>query len=165
MRFIGTSVQAPADSHTAPITSLEWSPDGQFLASGSYDGSVLIWERNGWRAKHRLFHPRLVNGVRWSPNGTWLATSCADGHCRVWNSESGIETHVLSLTLAYSCGVSECIFHSVPDMARNFYTVSARPGHERNLIVPDFAAHGRDRVAEGQDRFWIPCSGFRLELS
>jgi len=96
VRFIGTSVQAPADSHTAPITSLEWSPDGQFLASGSYDGSVLIWERNGWRAKHRLFHPRLVNGVRWSPNGTWLATSCADGHCRVWNSESGIETHVLS---------------------------------------------------------------------
>ena len=96
MRFIGTSVQAPADSHTAPITSLEWSPDGQFLATGSYDGSVLIWERNGWRAKHRLFHPRLVNGVRWSPNGTWLATSCADGHCRVWNSESGIETHVLS---------------------------------------------------------------------
>ena len=71
----------------------------------------------------------------------------------------------LSLTLAYSCGVSECIFHSVPDMARNFYTVSARPGHERNLIVPDFAAHGRDRVAEGQDRFWIPCSGSRLELS
>src|SRR5208282_4888576 len=73
--------------------------------------------------------------------------------------------HILSLTLAYSCGVSECIFHSVPDMARNFYTVSARPGHERNLIVPDFAAHGRDRVAEGQDRFWIPCSGSRLELS
>ena len=71
----------------------------------------------------------------------------------------------LSLTLANSCGVSECIFHSVPDMARNFYTVSARPGHERNLIVPDFAAHGRDRVAEGQDRFWIPCSGSRLELS
>ena len=71
----------------------------------------------------------------------------------------------ISLTLAYSCGVSECIFHSVPDMARDFYTVSARPGHERNLIVPDFAAHGRDRVAEGQDRFWIPCSGSRLELS
>ncbi len=50
-------------------------------------------------------------------------------------------------------------------MARNFYTVSARPGHERNLIVPDFAAHGRDRVAEGQDRFWIPCSGSRREPS
>ena len=71
----------------------------------------------------------------------------------------------LSLALAYLCGVSECIFHSVPDMAGNFYTVSARPGHERNLIVPDFATHRRDRVAEGEDRFWIPCGGSRLEFS
>jgi hypothetical protein len=46
----------------------------------------------------------------------------------------------LSLSLAYSGGMSEGIFHSVPDMVRNFYTVSARPGHERNLMVPDFAA-------------------------
>jgi hypothetical protein len=41
----------------------------------------------------------------------------------------------LSLTLADSGGVSECIFHALPDMARNFYTVSARPGHEINLSV------------------------------
>src|SRR6202140_1137373 len=55
----------------------------------------------------------------------------------------------LSLSLAYSGGVSECIFHSVPDMVRNFYTVSALPGHERNLMVTDLAAHSRDGVAEG----------------
>src|SRR6516225_2163512 len=53
--------------------------------------------------------------------------------------------------------MSEGIFHSVPDLVRNFYTVSAWPGHERNLMVPDFAAHGRDCVAESQDRLWVPC--------
>src|ERR1700687_5736053 len=71
----------------------------------------------------------------------------------------------LSLTLADSGGVRECIFHARPDMVRNFYTVSARPGHERNLMVPDFAAHRCDRVAEGQDRFWIPCGSSGIELS
>src|ERR1035438_2813298 len=80
-------------------------------------------------------------------------------------SQEGIMQRALSLTLADSGGVSECIFHSLPDMVRNFYTVSARPGHERNLMVPDFAAHHRDRVAEGQDRFWIPCGSSGLELS
>ena len=35
-------------------------------------------------------------------------------------------TH-LSLTLAELSGVSERIFHAVPDLARNFDTVSARP--------------------------------------
>src|ERR1700735_2373528 len=70
----------------------------------------------------------------------------------------------LSLTLADSGGVSESIFHALPDMVRNFYTVSAWPGHETNLMVPNFAADRCDRVAEGQDRFWIPCGGSRLEL-
>src|ERR1700683_330849 len=42
------------------------------------------------------------------------------------------------------------------------YAVSAWPGHERNLMVPNFAADRCDRVAEGQDRFWIPCGGSRL---
>src|SRR5580704_3199703 len=80
VRFIGTSVQAPADSHTAPITSLEWSPDGQFLASGSYDGSVLIWERNGWRAKHRLFHPRLRAMIKhYCDLGTAISASLCGG--------------------------------------------------------------------------------------
>ena len=71
----------------------------------------------------------------------------------------------LSLTLADSGGVSESIFHALPDMVRNFYTVSAWPGHERNLVVPDFTADRCDRVAEGQDRFRIPCGSSGLELS
>ena len=71
----------------------------------------------------------------------------------------------LNLTLADFGGVSECIFHALPDMARNLYTVSARPGHERNLMRPYFTAYGCDRVAECHDRFWIPCGGSGLKLS
>ena len=77
----------------------------------------------------------------------------------------GLVDQDLSLTLADLGGVSECIFHALPDMARNLYTVSARPGHERNLMRPYFTAYGCDRVAECHDRFWIPCGGSRLKLS
>jgi hypothetical protein len=59
---------------------------------------------------------------------------------------------VLSLTSADLGG--EGIFHTLPDMGGNFDTISARPGHERNLVVPDLAAHGRDGVAEGDDCFF-----------
>ena len=69
----------------------------------------------------------------------------------------------LSLTLADLGGVSECIFHALPDMARNLYTVSARPGHEKNLMRPYFTAYGCD-VAECHDRFWIPCGGLGLSF-
>src|SRR5215831_10230181 len=71
----------------------------------------------------------------------------------------------LSLTLANLGGVSESVLHSMPDMARNFYTIPVWPGHERNLMDPYFAAHGGDGIAEGQDGFWIPSSSSGLELS
>ena len=71
----------------------------------------------------------------------------------------------LSLTLANLGGVCESVLHSMPDMARNFYTIPVWPGHERNLMGPYFAAHRRDGIAEGQDGFWIPSSSSGLELS
>jgi hypothetical protein len=61
------------------------------------------------------------------------------------------------------CGVGESVCHTVPDLARNFYNFSALPGHERNLLRPDFAAHGGDGVAEGELGFWIPGGGSRRE--
>jgi hypothetical protein len=61
------------------------------------------------------------------------------------------------------CGVGESVCHTVPDLARNFYNFSALPGHERNLLRPDFAAHSGDGVAEGELGFWIPGGGSRRE--
>src|SRR3982074_3734285 len=71
----------------------------------------------------------------------------------------------LNLTLADLSGVGEGIFHSAPDMAWNFDTVSAWPGHERNLMAPYFATYRGDCIAEGQECFWIPGGGSGLELS
>src|SRR3954470_16944796 len=68
------------------------------------------------------------------------------------------------LGFSHSRCVSKCIFHALPDMARNFYAVSAWPRHERNLVMPDFATDSRDCIAECQDRFWIPCGGSRFEF-
>src|SRR5450830_1686689 len=72
---------------------------------------------------------------------------------------------ILSLTLADLGGVGERILHAVPDTAGNFDAVSARPGHESNLMAPYFAAHGGDCIAEGEECFWIPGGGSRHELS
>jgi hypothetical protein len=69
----------------------------------------------------------------------------------------------LSLTLADLSCVGERIFHSAPDVAWNFDTISARPRHERNLVTPDFAANCGDRIAERGDCFLIPRSCFWLE--
>jgi WD40 repeat protein len=75
--------------HVAPITTIEWSPDGRRLATGSYDGTVLVWDAAASSVSHTFFHPRLVNGVRWSHDGRLVASACADATCRLWDVESG----------------------------------------------------------------------------
>ena len=71
---------------------------------------------------------------------------------------------MLSLTLADLRRVCESILHAAPDMGWNFYTVSAWPGHERNLMRPYFASNRGDGIAEGENRFCIPRGGSRLEV-
>jgi WD40 repeat protein len=74
--------------HAAPITTIEWSPDGRRLATGSYDGTVLIWDVAANSVSQMFFHPRLVNGVRWSHDGRLLASASADATCRLWDVET-----------------------------------------------------------------------------
>src|SRR6266511_5719634 len=71
-------------------------------------------------------------------------------------AESGLCSGGFSLTLADLGGVGEGILHALPDMPRNFDTISVRPGHESNLMRPYFAAYCGDGVAEGEDFFRIP---------
>src|SRR5215468_4799760 len=71
----------------------------------------------------------------------------------------------LSSTLSNSCGLGKRILHAIPDLAWNFYAISVRPGHERNLMTADFAAYSSDRITEGEDRFWVQSSGPGLEFS
>jgi hypothetical protein len=73
--------------------------------------------------------------------GRGLIVNCKvkDDHVVLSNER---RLHHLSLPLANSGGMSECIFHSVPDMVRNFYTVSARPGHEIQITCASASKAG-----------------------
>jgi WD40 repeat protein/serine/threonine protein kinase len=47
--------------HTAPITAMEFSPDGKWLAAGAVDGRVIIWDTSA--GKIRQSFPGSGNGV------------------------------------------------------------------------------------------------------
>lgn len=99
MRYIAARSASGADvarGHTGPITTLEWARDGSALATGSYDGTVIVWSEDLRTPRLRLPHARLVNGVRWCHDASRLATASADGMCRIWNAASGRLEAVLS---------------------------------------------------------------------
>jgi WD40 repeat protein len=75
--------------HVAPVWVARFSPDGNLVASGSVDSTVIIraW-RNGQVVK-LLPHPQGVTNIDFSPDGKLLATSSYDGIVRLWNVEEG----------------------------------------------------------------------------
>mmetsp|Transcript_17487 Transcript_17487/g.36310 ORF Transcript_17487/g.36310 Transcript_17487/m.36310 type:complete len:374 (-) Transcript_17487:653-1774(-) len=80
---------ADQDTKEHDVTSVDWKPDGSFLASGSYDGIVRIWSQEG-RLLHELrAHKGPLFTVKWNPRGDLLASAGVDKVVRIWNALEG----------------------------------------------------------------------------
>jgi len=79
--------------HGQEVCGLKWSPDGQHLASGGNEGTILIWVPGSDIPVQRLAeHEAAVKALAWSPHKRGLLASgggTADKHLRVWNMLNG----------------------------------------------------------------------------
>jgi len=72
--------------HGESVTSVAFSPDGRYLASGSTDCSVFVWETKNWRAKNLLQgHFDTVSSIAFSGETNNLITGSADGSVKIWD--------------------------------------------------------------------------------
>jgi WD40 repeat protein len=120
MRFHGLGLQQPgktnklADdmSHKAPVRSVNFSPDGNCLVSGSDDGSIMLWDASPGKEAKNLSRPGIfspnhsvacggqkhatwkalhsdgVRSVAFSPDGCHIASASADSSVVIWNPDS-----------------------------------------------------------------------------
>ncbi|KAH0544839.1 hypothetical protein FGG08_001068 [Glutinoglossum americanum] len=81
------------DSLMSDITTTAWSPKGEYLATGSFDGHVAIWTVRG--ALVRRMHPigqGAIFRLRWNDDGSYLLGLTGDGErltIVVWNTKTG----------------------------------------------------------------------------
>ena len=86
--------------HDAEVTSVDFSSDGELLASGSVDGTVIIWNLADGSIVHRLNgHTDTVNDVAFSPDGSLLLSGSNDMTARLWNVADGSQLKVLESRL------------------------------------------------------------------
>lgn len=79
------------------VASLSLSPDDRFLATGSFDNRVRVYDTESGRqlkvfkghGAGPIFLGSAVFSVAFSPNGRWIASGGHDGQVIVWEVETG----------------------------------------------------------------------------
>ncbi|XP_074289878.1 notchless protein homolog [Silene latifolia] len=72
--------------HQQLVNSVGFSPDGQWLASGSFDKSVRLWNPRTGKFVHVFRgHVASVNQICWSADSRFLVSASKDSTLKVWD--------------------------------------------------------------------------------
>jgi WD40 repeat protein len=128
------------EGHSSAVTAVQFSPDGNKLASASHDGDVMIWHATTGALLHTMEeHSGAVTAVQFSPDGSELASSSLDGTLRVWNATTGALLHTME---GHSDGVTAVQFS--PDGNK-----LASASHDKKVIVWNVSAGVQLQTLEG----------------
>mgnify|MGYP002037278391 CR=1 FL=1 len=86
MLSVPCSVIRTLPAHSDPVTSLDFTGDGQRLVTCSFDGLVRIWQVDNGECVKTITQqsPPPVTSVRFSPNNMYALVSTMDSKVRLW---------------------------------------------------------------------------------
>jgi WD40 repeat protein len=76
--------------HTNSVFTLRYSPDGNFLFSGSRDARLKVWDvQAGYlQAEEVVAHMYAINHIEFSPDAKHFVTCSMDKSIKVWDTEA-----------------------------------------------------------------------------
>lgn len=113
--------------HTGPVIQICFSPDGNWIASASFDKTLRVWHAHSgmcWAVLRG--HVLPVYCVCWSPDGKWISTASKDSTIKIWDFKKR-------------------------KIHKNL------PGHEDEVFALGWSFNGRTIVSGGRDcniRIW-----------
>jgi WD40 repeat protein/serine/threonine protein kinase len=163
--------------HIDAVSSVAFSPDGQWIVTGSYDHTAKIWEAATGKELHTLKGQKAqVNSAAFSPDGRWIVSGGHDGTAKVWDATSGqrlvtLKGHRSQVTsAAFSPDGQRIVTGSADQTARVWDAATGRElfslsGHSNAVWSVAFAPDGRRIATAGLDqtaKIWDANGGTEL---
>jgi WD40 repeat protein/class 3 adenylate cyclase len=169
------------------IRSTAWSPDGSQVATGLWNGDILIWDYQTGQQIAKLVHNykgNMINYVEWSPDGSKFASASDDSNARVWDAHTWEPLYTLQheppsfvTTAAWSPDSTRLLTTSGNDeqgakdnTARVWNAVTGKElvvfrGHTKSVSPGDWSPDGK-RIStfsnDGTVRIWDSSTGNEL---
>ena len=83
-------------SHKAPIKTIKFSPQGDYLATDSRDGTAKLIQVSTGQEITTISHNDSIYPIKFSPNGDYLATRSRDGTAKLVQVSTGKEITTIS---------------------------------------------------------------------
>ncbi len=158
------------EGHKDALYALALSPDGQTLATGSYDQKIRLWKvSDGTELRTLSGHNGGVFGLSYRPDGRVLASASADRTVKLWDTATGARLDTFSqpfkeqTVVAFSPDGKVVASAGVDNRIRtwrvsekalegsNALTVS-RFAHEGAILNLAFSADGKTLVSTAADK-------------
>src|SRR5262249_42529541 len=123
--------------HDQWITAVDFSPDGQWLATGSIDTNVKLWGLTGQQEDLLNGHSATVRSVVFSDVGRWLATAGDDATANVWDFSRPRSIPAKPLR-GHDSSITQVVFG--PAAGRRHLVTLGEDQNARLWTIPDFVA-------------------------
>ena len=166
------------EGHTDIVWSVAFGPNGQTLASGSWDKTVRLWNVNTRHLLHTFTgHTSDVLSVAFSKDGRTLASASWDGTIRLWNPQTGTLKRILTghaggvASVAFSPDGETLASASADQTIWLWNTTTWQPkrtltGHSGAVDTVAFSPDGRTLASGSRDqtiRLWNPDNGKHIK--
>ncbi len=161
------------------VAAADISPNGELLATGSWDRSAKIWDVASGQAIRKLdgLHEGYVNSVEFSPDGQTILTGSDDRTARLWDvatgepSETVFRGHQSRVRQASFSQDGTLVLTASSDKtariwdARTGEALTTLSGHEWGVLCGEFSRDGKRVITGSEDNtalIWNASTGESL---